>query len=142
MVNRQRRTEGSTDQRAGGGRPTDTEREAARHLPLKPDVLEILLALEGGELHGYAILKEIERATHGVVSLAPSPFYRKLKRLEEDGLVQEADERPAPELDDERRRYYRLTRLGRAVLGAEARRLVDLAAQDRLIRVARAERHG
>lgn len=121
---------------------SNPDADVARHLPLKPDVLEILLALEGGELHGYAILKEIERATGGVVRLAPSPFYRKLKRLEEGGLVEEADERPARELDDERRRYYALTPLGRAVLGAEARRLVDLAAQDRLARVARAARNG
>jgi DNA-binding PadR family transcriptional regulator len=133
MVNRERRGREATGTR---GAPT------AEHLPLKPDVLEILLALEDSERHGYAILKEIERATGGVVSMAPSPFYRKLKRLQEDGLLDETDERPAPELDDERRRYYRLTRLGREVLGAEARRLVDLAAQDRLVRLARASREG
>lgn len=106
------------------------------HLPLKADTLQILLALEGGERHGYAILKEIERATEGALRLAPSPFYRKLKRLEETGLVDEADERPAPELDDERRRYYRLTDLGRAVLSAEAMRLVELAGEERIQRLA------
>jgi DNA-binding PadR family transcriptional regulator len=110
------------------------------HLPLKPGTFQILLALEGGERHGYAILKEIERATEGAVQLAPSPFYRKLKRLRDGGLLDETDERPAPELDDERRRYYRLTPLGRDVLAAEARRLVDLAAHDRMLRLARASR--
>ena len=105
-------------------------------LPLKPDVFQILLALEAAERHGYAILKEVERATGGALRLAPSPFYRKLKRLEERGLVAEADERPAPELDDERRRYYRLTDLGRRVVSAEARRLVELAASEHVARLA------
>jgi DNA-binding PadR family transcriptional regulator len=117
-------------------------RPVTGYLPLKSDVLQILLALEDGERHGYSILKEIERATRGAVRLAPSPFYRKLRRLEEDGFLAEAEERPAPELDDERRRYYRLTPLGREVLGAEARRLVDLAAHDRILRLARASRDG
>jgi DNA-binding PadR family transcriptional regulator len=106
------------------------------HLPLKPGTFQILLALEGGERHGYAILKEIERATEGEVQLAPSPFYRKLKRLEEWGLVAEMAERPAPELDDERRRYYGLTALGREVLSAEALRLVGLASEARIQRLA------
>ena len=116
--------------------------DAAAHLPLKPEVLQILLTLEDGERHGYAVLKEIERATRGAMRLAASPFYRKLKRMSEQGLVEEADERPAPELDDERRRYYRLTPLGRAVLAAEARRLVELAAHDRILRLARSAREG
>ena len=106
------------------------------HLPLKADEFHILLALEDGERHGYAILKEIERATDGRVGLAPSPFYRKLKRLEEKGILEEADERPAPDLDDERRRYYRLTPLGLAVLRGEAARLVALARQERVSRLA------
>ncbi|HEX9885258.1 MAG TPA: PadR family transcriptional regulator [Longimicrobiales bacterium] len=110
--------------------------DAADHLPLKPDVFQILLALEGGDMHGYAMLKEIEGATHGRMRLAPSPFYRKLKRLEEDGLVDEADERPASEVDDERRRYYRLSELGREVLSAEAMRLVELAGRARIMRLA------
>jgi len=111
-------------------------RTVAPYLPLKADTLQILLALEGSERHGYAILKEIERATEGALRLAPSPFYRKLKRLEETGLMDETDERPAPELDDERRRYYRLTDLGREVLSAEAMRLVELAGEDRIQRLA------
>lgn len=112
------------------------ERGVDAHIPLKPDVLQILLALEDTERHGYAILKEIERATDGALTLAPSPFYRKLKRLTEKGLVAESDERPAPELDDERRRYYELTPFGRDVLGVEARRLVTLARDDRFLRLA------
>ncbi len=117
-----------------GGAETDV----GAHVPLKPDVLQILLALEDSERHGYAILKEIERATAGTLVLAPSPFYRKLKRLEDQGLVSESEERPAPELDDERRRYYRLTPFGRDVLRAEARRLVDLVGDERFLRLARA----
>lgn len=116
------------------------EESVGRHIPLKPDVLHILLALEETERHGYAILKEIERATDGAVTLAPSPFYRKLKRLTDKGLVEESDERPAPELDDERRRYYRLSELGRAVTAAEAERLarlVDAARAKALIRSSR-----
>lgn len=109
--------------------------EVSERLPLKPDVLQILLALEDADRHGYAILKEIERATQGTVTLAPSPFYRKLKRLTDQGLVVESDERPAPELDDERRRYYALTRLGRRVLRAEARRLVALVGSERFLRL-------
>ncbi len=114
----------------------------SERLPLNPDVFQILLALEDRERHGYAILKEIERATEGGLTLSPSPFYRKLKRMEEDGLLAEADERPDPELDDERRRYYRLTRLGREILEAEALRIVQLAGEERLVRLARARASG
>jgi DNA-binding PadR family transcriptional regulator len=119
---------------------SEHDRGAESHVPLKADVLQILLALEDGERHGYAILKEIEDATAGAMRLAPSPFYRKLKRLTEKGLVEESDERPAPELDDERRTYYRLTPLGRDVLRAEARRLVAMASDDRVLRLADAAR--
>lgn len=119
---------------------SEHDRGAESHIPLKADVLQILLALEDGERHGYAILKEIEDATAGAMRLAPSPFYRKLKRLAEKGLVEESDERPAPELDDERRTYYRLTPLGGDVLRAEARRLVALASDDRFLRLADAAR--
>lgn len=110
--------------------------KTSRYLPLKADVLQILLSLEDGERHGYAMLKEIESNTAGEMRLAPSPFYRKLKKLADDGLVAEAAERPAADLDDERRRYYELTALGREVLRAEATRLVGLASQQRILRLA------
>jgi len=107
------------------------------HLPLKAVEFQILLALEAGDRHGYAILKHIENATGGSLTIRASPFYRKLKRMEDDGLVAEAGERPAQELDDERRRYYRLTDLGRRVAAAEARRLVNLAESSQVARLAR-----
>ncbi len=111
--------------------------EPEDQLPLKAVEFQILLALEACDRHGYAILKEIETATGGSMTVRASPFYRKLKRMEDDGLVEEAGERPTPELDDQRRRYYRLTDLGKRVAAAEARRLVDLAASSQVARLAR-----
>ena len=105
-------------------------------LPLKADDFDILLSLADGDRHGYAMLKEIEAAPGGRARIAPSPFYRRIRRLLERSLVTEADERPAPELDDERRRYFRLTPLGRAVLSAEAARLVELAGAERVRQLA------
>jgi DNA-binding PadR family transcriptional regulator len=92
-------------------------------LPLTPVAFEILLALAGGDRHGYAILRDIEERASGRISPHPGTLYRAINRLMESGLLVELDERPAPELDDERRRYYRLTELGREVAVAEARRL-------------------
>ncbi len=96
------------------------------------DLFQILLALEEGERHGYGIIKEVERSTDGQIRLEPSPLYRRLKRLLDSGIVEEADKRPVPELDDERRRYYRLTDHGRALVAAEAQRLVALAGSERV----------
>lgn len=112
----------------------------ASFLPLKPEDFQILLALAGVDRHGYAILKAIEEATQGGVVMAPSPFYRKLKRLADRGLVLESDERPAPELDDDRRRYYGLTDLGRSVLEAEALRLVELSGLPSVVALAQSAR--
>jgi DNA-binding PadR family transcriptional regulator len=98
--------------------------DAARFLPLKPEVFEVLLALSEGELHGYAILKWLDARD---VHVAPSLLYRKLRRLMDDDLVAEAARRAAPPGADPRRRYYRLTPAGRAVLQAEAMRIVELA---------------
>ena len=106
-------------------------------LPLKPEVFAVLVALVDGERHGYAIIKEVERSTDGQIRLAPSPLYRRLKRLLDTGIIAETEERPAPELDDKRRRYYRLTALGRRVVGAEARRLVSLADGEKIRRMAK-----
>lgn len=114
-------------------------RKSADPRPLIPEDFYVLLALEGGERHGYSIIKEVERATDGRVRMAASPFYRRLKRLEAWGWVEESEERPAPELDDERRRYYALSRLGRSVLREEARRLVELAGSQPVLRLARGD---
>ena len=90
-------------------------------LPLTPVVFEILVTLASRECHGYAILADV-RARTGE-TLRPGSLYRALNRLLDDGLVEELDERPDPTIDDERRRYYRLTALGRQVATAEAARL-------------------
>jgi len=96
-------------------------------VPLKPDLFHILLALSERELHGYGIMKSVQDATAGQIILEPSPLYRRLKRLLEMGIVAESSRRPAADLDDERRRYYRLTDLGRRVLAADAARMVALS---------------
>lgn len=93
------------------------------HLPLAPATFEILLALVDGERHGYAIMKEVSERTEGAVRLGPGTLYGALKRLLDGGLVEEGGERADPELGDERRRYYRLTKFGLRVARAEARRL-------------------
>jgi DNA-binding PadR family transcriptional regulator len=95
------------------------------YLPLTPAVLDIVLALGDDELHGYAIMREVRRRTGGRRRLAPGTLYRSLRQMQERGLVEESEERPDPELDDERRRYYRLTDLGRRVAVAEVERLED-----------------
>ncbi|GCE28562.1 PadR family transcriptional regulator [Dictyobacter alpinus] len=84
-------------------------------LPLTPAVFNILLALSDGERHGYSIMQEIVSQTEGKLRIGPTTLYRSIKHMLEDGLIAEADERPDPDLDDERRRYYRLTSLGQRV---------------------------
>jgi DNA-binding PadR family transcriptional regulator len=103
-------------------------------LPLTPAVFNILLALADGEKHGYGIMLEVEANTEGQMVMGPGTLYGAIKRLLAAGLIEESDERPDPELDDQRRRYYRLTGLGRRTLKQEAERL---AAQ---VRVAQAKR--
>ncbi|MGE5206114.1 MAG: PadR family transcriptional regulator [Chlamydiota bacterium] len=105
-----------------------------KFLPLKPNWFHILLSLTGGEQHGYGIMQEVSNRTHGKVRLWPATLYGSIKRLIEADLIEESDERPAPELDDARRRYYRLTTLGKRVLDAECGRLQELV---RAIRVKR-----
>lgn len=102
--------------------------------PLTPAVFHILLALADGERHGYGIVQEIAQRTEGAVRMGPGTLYGTIKRLLADGLIVETDERPDPRVDDERRRYYRLTDLGQRLATAEARRL------DQLVRVARTKR--
>jgi DNA-binding PadR family transcriptional regulator len=94
--------------------------------PLPPASFHILVALADEDRHGYAILREIEQRTAGEVRLEAGTLYRTLQRLLEQGWIVEVAERPAPELDDERRRYYRLTAEGRAVVLAESRRLARM----------------
>jgi DNA-binding PadR family transcriptional regulator len=104
-------------------------------LPLTPAVFNILLALADGEKHGYAIMREVEENTQGEVKMGPGTLYGSIKRMLAAGLIKESDERRDPELDDERRRYYRLSGLGRRVLAAEARRLSRQVAVARLKQV-------
>lgn len=93
--------------------------------PLTPAVFHILLALVDGERHGYSIMQEIAHQTEGQFLIGPTTLYRSIKRMLEDGLIIEVDERPDPELDDERRRYYRLTTPGQQAVIAETRRLAQ-----------------
>jgi DNA-binding PadR family transcriptional regulator len=95
-------------------------------LPLKPHWFHVLLSLADQEQHGYGIMQEVLDRTSGKVRLWPATLYGTLKRLIDEELIAESDDRPTPELDDARRRYYRLTRLGRRVLAAESERLEDL----------------
>ena len=101
---------------------------ASDFLPLKPDVLMILLVLRDGERHGYALMREAEARSEGTVRLQTGALYRTLKRLLDDGLVTETQAPAHAGTDDERRRYYRLTRLGTAVVAAELDRLARLVA--------------
>ena len=91
--------------------------------PLTSTTYQLLLALAGRDRHGYAILKAVERQTDGALRLGPGTLYAAIRRLEDAGLITESDWRPDPDLDDERRRYYRLTATGRAALIAETDRL-------------------
>ena len=101
-------------------------REPREMLPLTPAVLNILLALADEERHGYGIMQEVEARTEGETRLGPGTLYGSIKRMLADGLIEESDERPDPEMDDQRRRYYRITDFGRKVAGAEAGRLAKL----------------
>jgi DNA-binding PadR family transcriptional regulator len=101
-------------------------------MPALPRVaMYILLAIGPEERHGYAIMREVERITDGAVKLGPGAIYTTIKRLLADGFIEESDERPDPELDDQRRRYYRLTDLGRSVAALEVRRLEALVSHAR-----------
>src|SRR6266436_6189025 len=94
-------------------------------LPLTPPVFHILLALADQARHGYGIMQDVAHQTDGALQLGPGTLYGCLKRMLAVGLVEESDERPDPALDDERRRYYRMTDLGQLVVHAEARRLTS-----------------
>ena len=95
-------------------------------LPLQPAVFHILMALAEDDRHGYAIIQDVADRTGGAVRLSAGTLYRSIQRMLEEGLLVEIEDRPDPEEDDERRRYYRITRLGRDVARAEAQRLIEL----------------
>ncbi len=113
-----------------------TRRDPAPHLPLTPAMFHVLVALADGDKHGYAILKDVRRRTDDRVRLSAGTLYAVIKRLLDDDMIAESDERPDPALDDERRRYYRLTGFGREVAVAEAERMeqaLSLARAKKLI---------
>lgn len=95
-------------------------------LPLSQATFHILLAVAEEDLHGYAIIQEVAGRTGGQLKLSAGTLYRSIQRMVEQGLIVETQERPAPELDDERRRYYRITAFGTEVARAETRRLTQL----------------
>ncbi len=107
--------------------PDRSEGSAA---PLTPAMFQILLALADRERHGYSIMREVEQASDGGFQMGPGTLYRSIKHMLALGLIEESNERPDPELDDERRRYYRITAAGRRAASVEAQRLA------RLVRVA------
>jgi DNA-binding PadR family transcriptional regulator len=109
--------------------PEKSERE---YLPLPGSVLHILLALRDEELHGYAIMRRVDELTDGTVTMGPGTLYGAVKRMLADGFIEETAERPDPELDDQRRRYYRVTALGARVRAAEVSRLEALLGNARL----------
>ena len=100
--------------------------EADALLPLPPATFHILVALADEDRHGYAIMQDVAARTGGELKLSAGTLYRSLQRMLEQGLLAEISARPAPELDDERRRYYRITPFGRAVARAETRRLAQM----------------
>jgi DNA-binding PadR family transcriptional regulator len=113
-----------------------TQMDPEEWLPLTPAVFHLLLALADGERHGYAIMQEVAESTDGRIKMGPGTLYGTIKRLLEARMIEESDERPDAKLDDERRRYYRLTALGQRVVKAEALRyagLVKLAQGKRVI---------
>lgn len=102
---------------------SNEQRAPEQLLPLTPAVLQILLALADGERHGYSIMQEIAIQTQGTLKVGPTTLYRSIKHMLAAELISETEERPDPDLDDERRRYYRLTDFGRQVAVAEIKRL-------------------
>jgi DNA-binding PadR family transcriptional regulator len=91
--------------------------------PLTPAVFHILMALADGEKHGYSIMKDVEKQTGGSLKLGPGTLYGSIKRMLAANLIEESDERPDPAMDDERRRYYRMSGTGQKVLAVECKRL-------------------
>jgi DNA-binding PadR family transcriptional regulator len=105
-------------------------------LPLPSSSFHVLLVLADEERHGYAMMREIEALSEGTVRMGPGTLYGTIKRLLDLGFVEESGERPVPDLDDERRRYYRITGLGERVVRAEVRRLSTMIERSTLRRLA------
>jgi DNA-binding PadR family transcriptional regulator len=103
--------------------------------PLTPAIVHILLALADDDRHGYGIMQEVARLTDGQVRMGPGTLYGTIKRMLAAGFIEEADERPDPELDDERRRYYRMTTQGRRALRNETMRVATLVSAARAKKV-------
>lgn len=106
-------------------------RDPRSFLPLTPRAYHVLLALAEGPLHGYGVILAVQDFTEGVIAMRTGTLYILLRRLLDQRLIEECDERPGPDEDDERRRYYQLTELGRAVVEAESRRLQSVVAAAR-----------
>jgi DNA-binding PadR family transcriptional regulator len=102
---------------------TRKRRDPESLLPLTPGMFQVLIALADREKHGYAIIKEVARRTGGEIALSAGTLYTIIRRFEQEGVLEESSERPDAALDDERRRYYRVTDFGRDVAKAEARRM-------------------
>ena len=100
--------------------------EAESLLPLPPATFHILVALADDDRHGYAVIKDVAARTSGTLTLSAGTLYRSIDRMARQGLIREVSARPARDMDDERRRYYRITPLGREVVRAEARRLAQM----------------
>ena len=113
-----------------------TAAEVPRLLPLPQAVFQILVALADQDRHGYAIMQDVVARTGGALRLSPGTLYGSIKRMLEDGLIVEVDDRPSPDEDDERRRYYRITQFGRDLAKAEADRLTVLLRQARAVGLA------
>jgi DNA-binding PadR family transcriptional regulator len=113
------------------------QRTPEEFLPLTPAVFHILIALGDGESHGYAIMQDVLAKTGGSVRLSAGTLYGAVSRLLDDGLIEELEERPDPEMDDTRRRYYRLSNLGGRVLHAESNRLTELVRSARATKAIR-----
>lgn len=102
---------------------TPAKFDPERFLPMKPVAFQVLLSLADGERHGYGITQDIAARTSARMRIEPGNLYRSLKAMLDDGLIEESERRPAPDLDDQRRRYYRITAAGRKVAVAETARL-------------------
>jgi DNA-binding PadR family transcriptional regulator len=113
------------------------EKPIESFVPLTPAVFHILVTLADGEAHGYAMMQDVARRSGGSVRLGPGTLYGAISRLLDDGLIEECEQRPDPEMDDTRRRYYRLTKFGGRVLAAETERLSDLVKAARSTKVVR-----